>query len=148
MNIRYQHLGLIRYLIRSQWLLNGLTQCPISKPPWKHQNQRFSGVSRGYRNRTLTRNRLIHFMLVSFYTLWKYKKQIFQCFQVVQKMISDMKWVDESQKLLKSAEKQFYTTFLSFWAKLSYNNSLLVRCEILGLLVNTLTTNYKYSLFS
>ena len=35
--------------------------------------------------------------------------------------------------------------FLSFWAKLSYNNSLLVRCEILGLLVNTLTTNYKYS---
>ena len=60
-------------------------------------------------------------------------------------MISDMKWVDESQKLLKSAEKQFYTTFLSFWAKLSYNNSLLVRCEILGLLVNTLTTNYKYS---
>ena len=44
--------------------------------------------------------------------------------------------VNESQKLLKSAEKYFYPTFSSSWAKLSWKNSFLVRWEILGLLVN------------
>ena len=41
----------------------------------------------------------------------------------------------QPQKLLKSAEKHFYPTFSSF----------LVRSKILGLLVNTLTADYKYS---
>ena len=55
------------------------------------------------------------------------------------------KRVNESQKLLKSAEKYFYPTFSSFWAKLSYKNLFLIRSEILGMLVNTLTANYEYS---
>ena len=53
--------------------------------------------------------------------------------------------VNEPQKLLKSAKKYLYPTFSSFWAKLSYKKSLLVRSEIFGLLVHTLTANYEYS---
>ena len=53
--------------------------------------------------------------------------------------------VSESQKLLKSAEKHFSPNFLSFWAKLSWKKSFLVRFEILGLLVNTLTGDDEYS---
>ena len=53
--------------------------------------------------------------------------------------------LNESQKLLKSAEKYFYPTSASFWAKLSYKKSFLVKSDILGLLVNTLTTDYQYS---
>ena len=34
----------------------------------------------------------------------------------------------------------------SFWDKVSWKTSLLVRSEILGLFVNTLTVDYKYSL--
>ena len=47
----------------------------------------------------------------------------------------------ESEKLLKSAEKYFYLTFSSFWAKLRYKNW----AEILGLLDNTLNRNYDSS---
>ena len=53
--------------------------------------------------------------------------------------------VSESQKLPKSAEKYFYPTFSSFWAKLSQQKLFLIRSEILGLLVITLTANYEYS---
>ena len=53
--------------------------------------------------------------------------------------------INESQKLLKSKEKHFYSAFSSFWAKLSYKKSFLVRYEILGLLFNTLTADYQYS---
>ena len=53
--------------------------------------------------------------------------------------------LNESQKLLKSAEKYFYPTFPSFWAKLSQKKLFLIRSEILGLLANTLTANYEYS---
>ena len=53
--------------------------------------------------------------------------------------------VNESQKLLISAEKCFFATFSSFGAKLSYKNLFLIRFEILGLLANTLTANYEYS---
>ena len=53
--------------------------------------------------------------------------------------------VNESQKLLKSAEKHFYPTLSSFWANLSYKKSFLVISDILGLFVNTLTANYEYS---
>ena len=37
-------------------------------------------------------------------------------------------------------------TFSSFEAKLSYKNFFLMRSDILGLVVNTLTANYEYSL--
>ena len=52
---------------------------------------------------------------------------------------------NESPKLLKREEKYFYPTFLSFWDKLSKKNLFLIRFEIVGLLDNTLTANYKYS---
>ena len=53
--------------------------------------------------------------------------------------------VNEFQKLLKSAGKYLYPTFSSFWANMSEKKSFLVRSQILGLLVNTLTANYEYS---
>ena len=53
--------------------------------------------------------------------------------------------VNESQKLLKSAEKYFYPTFSLFWAKLSQEKLFLIRSDISGLLVDTLTANYQYS---
>ena len=53
--------------------------------------------------------------------------------------------VNESQKLLQYAEKNFYPTFSSFWATLSYKRLFLIRSESLGLLDNTLTANYEYS---
>ena len=53
--------------------------------------------------------------------------------------------VNESQKLLQYAEKNFYPTFSLFWAKLSWKRLFLVRSENLGLLDNTLTANYEYT---
>ena len=53
--------------------------------------------------------------------------------------------VNESQKLLKSAEKYFYPTFSSFWAKLSQKRLFLIWPDILELLDNTFTANYEYS---
>ena len=53
--------------------------------------------------------------------------------------------VNESQKLLKSAEMYFDSSSLSFWAKLRERKLFLFRSEILGLLVNTFTANYEYS---
>ena len=54
--------------------------------------------------------------------------------------------VNESQKQLKSAKNDFYPNFSSFWAKLSQKKIFLIISEILGLLVNTMTANYEYSL--
>ena len=53
--------------------------------------------------------------------------------------------VNQSQKLLTSAEKYFYRTFSSFRAKFSYKKLVSIRSEILGLLDNTLTVKYEYS---
>ena len=53
--------------------------------------------------------------------------------------------VNESQNLLNSAEKYLYPTIFLFCGKLSYKELILIRYEFLGLLVNTLTTNYEYS---
>ena len=53
--------------------------------------------------------------------------------------------VNSSEKLLKSTGKDFYPTFSSFSARLSYKNFFLFRSQILGLLINTLTVNYEYS---
>ena len=53
--------------------------------------------------------------------------------------------VNESQKLVQYAEKNFYPTFSSFSAKLCYKRLFLIRSEILWLLDNMLTANYEYS---
>ena len=53
--------------------------------------------------------------------------------------------VNDFQKLLKSTEKNFYPTFSSVLAKLSYKKLILIRSEILELLLNKFTGNYKYS---
>ena len=53
--------------------------------------------------------------------------------------------VNEPKKFLKSGEKYFYPTFSWFWAKLSQKKLFLIKSEISGLLVNTLTGNYEYS---
>ena len=53
--------------------------------------------------------------------------------------------VNETQKLVRSAEKSFYPTYSSFWAKLSSKKLFSIGSEILGLLDNTLTPNYEYS---
>ena len=50
-----------------------------------------------------------------------------------------------SQTLLRSARNNFYTTIQPIWDKTSSNRLVLVRSEILGQLVNTLTADYKHS---
>ena len=47
--------------------------------------------------------------------------------------------------LLKSARHYYYLIFPWIWEKLSWEKSVLVRSKILGLFVNTLTPEYKYS---
>ena len=53
--------------------------------------------------------------------------------------------VNESQKVLQYAEKNFYPTFSFFCAKLSSKKFFLIRYKILGVPDNTLTANYEYS---
>ena len=48
--------------------------------------------------------------------------------------------------LLKSATLHFYRMFPQIWDKLTWKTSVLVRSGILGLFVDTLTAEYKYSL--
>ena len=60
-------------------------------------------------------------------------------------LVRSLSLTNKFQKLLKSAEKYFYSTFSSCAAKLSKKKIFLVRSEILGLLVNMLTANYEYS---
>ena len=50
-----------------------------------------------------------------------------------------------SQTLLISARNNFYTTIPHIWDKTSSNRLVLVRSEVLGQLVNTLTADYKHS---
>ena len=52
---------------------------------------------------------------------------------------------NESQTLLRSARKSFYTTIALIWERTSRNRLVLVRSEVLGQLVNTLTADYKHS---
>ena len=51
-----------------------------------------------------------------------------------------------SQMLLKSEGQQLYHKYWWLWRQLSYKKSLLVIRKILGLFVNTLTADDKYSL--
>ena len=52
---------------------------------------------------------------------------------------------NESQTLLRSARNNFYTTIPLIWDRTSRNRLVLVRSEVLGQLVNTLTADYKHS---
>ena len=52
---------------------------------------------------------------------------------------------NESQTLLRSARNNFYTTIPLIWDRTSRNRLVLVRSEVLGQLVNTLTADYKNS---
>ena len=56
----------------------------------------------------------------------------------------DSQHIKESQTLVKSAWKYFYHIFSSLWGKLIWKMSLLVICEMLGAIVNTLTVDDKY----
>ena len=53
--------------------------------------------------------------------------------------------INASQSLLKSARHHFYTIVPLIWDKLSCKKLLLVRFEILGLLLNTMTIDHKIS---
>ena len=53
--------------------------------------------------------------------------------------------LNELLKLLKSAEKHFYYTFSSLLDKLSQEKLFLIRFEISGLPVNTLSANCEFS---
>ena len=53
-----------------------------------------------------------------------------------------------AQTLLKSQPQHFYQIYWSMWKQLSWEKSLLVIFKILGLFVNTLTADDKYSLLN
>ena len=52
--------------------------------------------------------------------------------------------VKSCQTLVKSALAHFYYIFSSFWRKMTREKSLLFKFEIVGLFVNTFTSDYKY----
>ena len=58
----------------------------------------------------------------------------------------DIQHAKRAQTLLKSAQHYFYHIFSSICRKLHCRMSLLVICKILGLFVNTLSVDDKYSL--
>ena len=58
----------------------------------------------------------------------------------------DSQHLKGSQTLVKSAWENFYHTFSSLWGTLFRKISPLLICEVLGVFVNTLTDNGKYSL--
>ena len=60
----------------------------------------------------------------------------------------DSQRVSVSKKMLESSQHHFYTNLSLIWDNLSWKKLLRVTCEILGLLVNTLTGNDKYSFHS
>ena len=53
--------------------------------------------------------------------------------------------VNEPQKLLRSALNQFHSTLPLILDRVSRKRLVLVRSELLGQFVNTLTSDYKYS---
>ena len=56
----------------------------------------------------------------------------------------DKQYGKRAQALLKSASQHLYHIHRSLPRKLSWKKSLLLTCQILGLLVNTLAANEKY----
>ena len=61
------------------------------------------------------------------------------------KLFNNLQHDSWSQILLKSKRQCLYHIYSSLWRKLSWKKSLLVICKILGLFVNTLTANDRYS---
>ena len=57
----------------------------------------------------------------------------------------DSQNANESQTLLRSARNNFYTTIQLIRDRTSSNRLVLVRSEVLGQLVNTLTADYEHS---
>ena len=53
-----------------------------------------------------------------------------------------------AETLVKSERKHLHHIYWSLWRESSGKNSLLVICKILGLFVNPLTANDKYSLLN
>ena len=53
--------------------------------------------------------------------------------------------VNGTQTLQKSPRQHIYPTFWSFWSKQSWKMSLLARSKVLGLFVNPMTVDAKYS---
>ena len=53
--------------------------------------------------------------------------------------------VNSSKIVLKSGRHHFFTNIPLIWDKMRWKKSLLVRSEILGLFINTLTSDDKYS---
>ena len=58
----------------------------------------------------------------------------------------DSQHLKKSQTLMKSAWENFYHISSSLWGALFRKLSSLLICEVLGVFVNTLTDNNKYSL--
>ena len=58
----------------------------------------------------------------------------------------DKQYGKRAQALLKSASQHLYHIHRSLPRKLSWKKSLLLTCQILGLLVNTLAADEKYPL--
>ena len=56
----------------------------------------------------------------------------------------DKQYGKRAQALLKSASQHLYHIHWSLPSQLSWKKSLLLTCQILGLLVNTLATDEKY----
>ena len=53
-----------------------------------------------------------------------------------------------AQTLFKSASQHIYHIYLSVSRKVSWSMSLLLKCQILGLLVNTFPADRKYALLN
>ena len=56
----------------------------------------------------------------------------------------DSQQVKGTKTLVKSAWEQFYHIFSSFWGQMIWRMSSLVKFEIIGVFVNTLTPDRKY----
>ena len=54
----------------------------------------------------------------------------------------------QSAVLFKSQRQDLYHIYSSLWKNMSWKKSLLVICKILGLFINTLTADDKYSLLN
>ena len=52
----------------------------------------------------------------------------------------------QAETLSKSKRQHLYHIYWSLWRQFSWKKSLLVICKILGLFLNTLTADHKYSL--
>ena len=53
--------------------------------------------------------------------------------------------VDCSETLLKSEREQFFPVVSFLWVKVRFKTFFLVTCELLGLFLNTLISDGKYS---